>query len=30
MKPEYFTIAQAIQVGEILGIKWDKFDVDKF
>lgn len=30
MKAEYFTIEHAIQVGEILGIKWDKFDFEQF
>ena len=30
MKSEYFTIDQARQVGEKLGIKWDKFDVEQF
>ena len=27
---EYFTIEQAKNVGEKLGIKWDKFDVEQF
>lgn len=30
MKSEHFTIQQARQVGEMLGIKWDKFDVEQF
>ena len=30
MKPEHFTIEQARQIGEKLGIKWDKFDVEQF
>lgn len=30
MEPKYFTTEQAIQVGEKLGIKWDKFDIEQF
>jgi len=30
MKEEYFTIEHSIQIGEILGIKWDKFDFEQF
>lgn len=30
MKSKYFTTEQAEQVGERLGIKWDKFDIDQF
>ena len=30
MEPKYFTTEQTIQVGEQLGIKWDKFDVEQF
>ena len=30
MEPKYFTAEQAIQVGEKLGIKWDKFDTEQF
>jgi hypothetical protein len=27
---EYFTAEEAKEVGEKIGIKWDKFDVDQF
>ena len=30
MEPKFFTTEQAIQVGEKLGIKWDKFDIEQF
>jgi hypothetical protein len=30
MESKYFTTEQAMQIGEKLGIKWDKFDVDQF
>lgn len=30
IKPKHFTTEQAKQVGEKLGIKWDKFDVEQF
>lgn len=30
MKQEYFTVKQAKEVGEKLGIKWNKFDVEQF
>ena len=30
MEPKYFTTEQAIPVGEKLGIKWDKFDIEQF
>lgn len=30
MKPKYFTIEQALEVGNNLGIVWDKFDIDQF
>lgn len=29
-KPKQFTAEQAMKVGEKLGIKWDKFDVEQF
>lgn len=27
---KYFTYSQAKEIGEKLGVKWDKFDVDQF
>lgn len=30
MELKYFTTEQARQVGEELGIKWDKFDIEQF
>jgi Protein of unknown function (DUF5661) len=30
MKKENFTAEEAKEVGEKIGIKWDKFDVDQF
>jgi hypothetical protein len=30
MEPKYFTTEQATQVGEKLGVKWDKFDIEQF
>ena len=29
-KEKHFTIEQAKEIGEKLGIKWDKFDVEQF
>lgn len=30
MEQKHFTVEQARQIGEKLGIKWDKFDVEQF
>jgi hypothetical protein len=30
MTKEHFTLEEAKEVGERIGIKWDKFDVDQF